>query len=111
MITIFRNLDLGEAAAFSYEIRYLINEKKIILSAEVGKQPTAELSGKPVSLKELRDKWTPRYVVGYYSGVSDRFEELFAKHDLKARDLTLTPAASGTAPQKLQLRRFICARA
>ncbi len=38
------------------------------------------------------------------------FDELFAKHDLKARNLTLTPAAVGTAPQKLQLRRFIRAR-
>jgi len=101
---------LGEPAPFSYELRYLINGKKILLTAEVDKQPKAELDGKAVSLQELRDDWSPRYVVGYYSGVSDRFEELFAKHDLKARDLTLTPAATGATPQKLQLRRFICAR-
>lgn len=110
IILIFRNVDLGDVSPFSYQLCYQLNERKIVLSGEVDKQPKAELDGKSLSLHELRESWTPRYVVGYYSGVSDRFEELFAKHDLKARDLTLAPATNTAIPQKLELRRFMCAR-
>ncbi len=110
IITIFRNLDLGETAPFAYDLRYEIQGKKVALIAEADKQPKAEVDGKSVALPEVRREWTPKYVVGYYSGVSDRFEELFRKHDLKARDETLVPAKSEAAPTKLQFRRFICAR-
>jgi predicted ATPase len=110
IITIFRNLDLGEPAPFAYDLRYDLQSKKVTLTAEADKQPKAEVEGKPVSLPEVRQNWTPKYVVGYYSGVSDRFEELFRKHDLKARGETLVPAKSDDAPTKLEFRRFICAR-
>lgn len=110
IITIFRNLDLGETAPFGYDLRYEIQGKKVALIAEADKQPKAEVEGKPVALPEVRQAWTPKYVVGYYSGVSDRFEELFRKHDLKARDETLVPARNDAEPAKLVFRRFICAR-
>jgi predicted ATPase len=110
IITIFRNLDLGETAPFAFDLRYEILGKKVALIAEADKHPKAEVAGKPVTLPEVRREWTPKYVVGYYSGVSDRFEELFRKHDLKARDETLVPAKSEAEPTKLEFRRFICAR-
>jgi predicted ATPase len=110
LITIFRDLDLKEPCSFAYEIKYVIEGKKIVLQGEVGKQPTVRVDGKEVSLEQVRDQWSPRYLVGYYSGVSDRFEELFAKHDLKALDLTLVPPSKTSNPQRLELRRFIYAR-
>jgi predicted ATPase len=110
LITIFRDLDLKEPCSFAYEIKYVIEERKVVLRGEVDKQPSAEVDGKEVSLDQVRSAWSPRYLVGYYSGVSDRFEELFAKHDLKARDSTLIPPSKTTTPQRLQLRRFIYAR-
>jgi predicted ATPase len=110
LITLFRNIDLGERAAFSYEVRYMIDGSRVRITAEVEKQPNGEVDGKTISLQELRDQWTPRYLVGYYSGASDRFEELFAKHDLRARDQTLKPRRASSRPEKLELRRFICAR-
>lgn len=110
LITIFRDLDLKEYCSFAYVIKYFLEGKKIVLRGEEGKQPTAEVNGKDMSLDEIRLHWSPRYVVGYYSGVSDRFEELFAKHDLKALDLTLVPRSRTSTPQRLQLRRFINAR-
>lgn len=110
LILIFRNLDLGEEAPFSYDLSYEIEGKKIRLASEVNKQPKAYLDDKPLTLPEVRKNWSPRYVVGYYSGVSDRFEELFAKHDVLTRDRTLIEEASETSPQKLELRRFMCAR-
>ena len=110
LITIFRNIDLGESAPFSYELRYKLKGKEVQLAAEIDKQPKVQVEGESLSLEQLRSNWTPYYVVGYYSGSSDRFDELFAKHDLKARDLTLTKKTSSVKPQKLELRRFICAR-
>jgi predicted ATPase len=110
IITIFRDLDLKEPCSFSYEIKYIIEGKKVILQGEAGKQPIVKVDGMEMSLDQVRDQWSPRYLVGYYSGVSDRFEELFAKHDLKARDLTLGPPSNASKPQRLELRRFIYAR-
>ncbi len=110
IIMIFCNLDLGEPAAFAYEIRYEIEGQKVVIEAEAGKQPRGKLDDKAVSLSDLRQQWTPKYVVGYYSGVSDRFEELFRRHDLRALRETLVPAKNESMPEKLNLRRFICAR-
>lgn len=110
IIKIFRDVDLKEPCSFSYVIKYVIEDKRILLRGEVGKQPTAEVDGNDVVLDQIRDQWSPRHVVGYYSGVSDRFEELFAKHDLKARDSTLIPPTKTSKPQRLELRRFIYAR-
>ncbi|HTB83467.1 MAG TPA: AAA family ATPase [Candidatus Sulfotelmatobacter sp.] len=109
-ITIFRDLDLKEPCSFSYEIKYIIEGRKVVLRGDADKQPTAEVDGNAASLDQVRSEWSPRYLVGYYSGVSDRFEELFAKHDLKALDLTLIPPSKTSTPQRLQLRRFIYAR-
>lgn len=110
LIRIFRDLDLGEPCSFSYEIRYLIDGKKVVLQGDEGRQPTAEVEGNQVALDEVREQWSPRYVVGYYSGVSDRFEEVFQKHDLKARDLTLVARSRASTPQRLELKRFMYAR-
>jgi predicted ATPase len=110
LITIFRDLDLKEPCSFAYEIKYVIEGRKVILQGDAGKQPIAEVDGNESSLGQVRSQWSPRYLVGYYSGVSDRFEELFLKHDLKARDLTLVPPSRTSTPQRLQLRRFIYAR-
>lgn len=110
LIWIFRNIDLNYPAQFSYEIHYEIEKGKIAVQAEVGKSPKATVNGKTISLQALRDQWTPKYVVGYYSGVSDRFEELFRRHDSRALDKTLKPAKNELTPEKLEFRRFIYAR-
>lgn len=110
IITIFRNIDLGDAAAFSYEIRYLLHGSVVTVQAEAGHQPKATVNEKKISISSLRTEWTPKYVVGYYSGVSDRFEELFRRHDRRALDATLKAPSGGESPAKLEFRRFICAR-
>jgi predicted ATPase len=110
IITVFRNIDLGDVASFSYEIRYFLREKSVVVQAEVGQQPKALVNAKKISLPLLRSEWTPKYVVGYYSGVSDRFEELFRRHDRRALDATLKESGGKDSPAKLELRRFICAR-
>src|SRR5215510_5237145 len=54
LIRIFRDLDLREACSFSYEIRYLIEGKKVVLQGDEGRQPTAEIEGTQVALDEVR---------------------------------------------------------
>lgn len=110
IITIFRNIDLSEPAAFSYEIRYFLNGATVFVQAVVGQQAKATVDEKKISLAALKGEWTPKYVVGYYSGVSDRFEELFRRHDKRALDATLKAPSGEKVPAKLEFRRFICAR-
>jgi len=109
IIAIFRNLDLKEESGFSFRIEYQIHGSDVTLQAEEGQHPAGTVEGKSVSLQEIRDHWSPTYVVGYYSGVSDRFEELFRKHDLLARNKTLVDSTDGEPPT-LELRNFTYAR-
>lgn len=108
LVSIFRNLDLGESPLFAYEIQYKLgegkNEKKVKVIADptLGETPSKqyrilysedgskdlfdETSWSEVSLsKVIRDKegvspFLPRHVFAYYSGPSDRLETYFKKH-------------------------------
>ena len=110
LLWIFSKIDLGKPAPFSYKIVYRLAETSVELTASVGRQPVAKLNGKTAKLNEIRAKYTPRHVVGYYSGVSDRFHEIFLEHDLQARDQTLIEHAQEDSASTLDFRRFICAR-
>ncbi|WP_058376645.1 AAA family ATPase [Pandoraea norimbergensis] len=112
IITIFTRIDLAEVAEFSFDIRYEINGQKVQVTADAGRQPLAKLNTDSIPLTQLRSKWSPKYVVGYYSGVSDRFEKLFQRHDRRALDETLvdTTQKNSEKPSTLALRQFIYAR-
>ncbi|QMU30507.1 AAA family ATPase [Adhaeribacter radiodurans] len=106
LIWIFRNIDLKASSKFSYSIQYRINGSEVRIQSEVDQQARGEVNGKLVNALQLRDKWTPRYLVGYYSGTSDRFAELFEKHD----NLALKETLEKNASESLMFRRFIYAR-
>lgn len=112
LITIFTRIDLAEPAEFSFEICYAIAGSRVQVTAEAGRQPVAKVNGEPTPMTQIRSTWSPKYVVGYYSGVSDRFEELFKRHDRRALDETLVSASKKKKdkPTTLALRRFIYAR-
>uniref|UniRef100_A0A2A4YZN5 Chromosome segregation protein SMC n=1 Tax=OCS116 cluster bacterium TaxID=2030921 RepID=A0A2A4YZN5_9PROT len=101
LVAIFRNLDLGEAPDFAYEIKYKLggdsHTKWITVIADpVAKtlsqqyQVTSSNSinevGKDIPLSKVkRDKaghsdFLPDHVFAYYSGPSDRLEKYFKKH-------------------------------
>lgn len=108
LVSIFRNLDLGDSPQFAYEIQYKLgegkNEKKVKVIADptLGETPNKqyrilyskdgskdlfdETNWREVSLsKVIRDKegvspFLPRHVFAYYSGPSDRLEDRFKKH-------------------------------
>ncbi|QHS61249.1 AAA family ATPase [Chitinophaga agri] len=107
LIKIFRDIDLHDPSPFSYFLEYYIDGKAINIEAELEKYPKATIDGESITLIKLREKWVPRFVVGYYSGASDRFQELFQEHDRAALKSTLHAIRPG---EKLNLRKFIYAR-
>lgn len=107
LISIFSKLNLKKPALFSYELDYKIAGHRICLNGVEGKAPTATVDGKKVTATVVREQYSPRYVVGYYSGTSDRFKELFEEHDKLALNKTLVDNPDN---DKLDLSNFICAR-
>lgn len=102
LVAIFRNLDLGEAPPFSYEIRYKlgVGEKMrwITVDADPGRSTASKRYAIKVSssangeasesvtiskVKRSKDgsaEYLPKYLFAYYSGPSDRLEKYFRKH-------------------------------
>jgi len=111
LISIFSNIVLREHASFAYTIQYAIKNHHVVITAEAAKTPKASVDGLVISFEELREQWTPHFVVGYYSGTSDRFQRLFEPHDLQARDAGKAAPEKARAPERtLSLRRFTYAR-
>jgi predicted ATPase len=105
LVSIFRNLDLGEAPPFSYVIRYRLgggdNGRWITVDAEPARGTLAKQyviivekelkdgmfqSKQPVPLSKVKRSkegtadYLPNYLFAYYSGPSDRLENYFRKH-------------------------------
>jgi predicted ATPase len=101
LVSIFRNLDLGEAPLFSYELKYRLGQGNtstyitIICNAEAPNLSSqykisayTEISSKSKAIplsKVKRDRnghssYLPKYLFAYYSGPSDRLENYFKKH-------------------------------
>ena len=85
---IFRDLDLGERPAFSYELDYVCRGQAIHIDADPDRKAaqgylvTAE--GKQVPFSKVTGdadrQYLPTYVFGYYSGPSNRMEQHFIVH-------------------------------
>lgn len=106
LVAIFRNLDLGEAPTFSYELYFQLGEEGGVkwYDVKVDADPNRGTLAKQyqVSVKDKhnskadfklipfskvkRDKRTkqaeflPNFLFAYYSGPSDRLEKYFRKH-------------------------------
>ncbi|MBO1081683.1 AAA family ATPase [Roseomonas haemaphysalidis] len=93
---IFRNLDLDEAAAFQYRLKYRCREHDVEVIADTAEQfprfrarpkgteePYADLPRK--RFMEVDDDgrplYRPAFVFGYYSGPSDRLAGLYRTHE------------------------------
>jgi len=83
---IFRNLNLVVDPPFEYNLQYEIRGKKIRIDADPRKNRDKTqilVDGKSIpfrSLGEANRRCLPNNVFGYYSGISRRFERIFAKH-------------------------------
>ncbi len=83
IITIFRDLDLNNAASFDYEMEYGVREHQVKLVAVAGKKPAVVIDGERSSATALAKhakKYLPSHVFTYYSGKNERIEQLFQAH-------------------------------
>jgi predicted ATPase len=106
LVSIFRNLDLGEAPPFSYELEFQLGEEGWTkwYDVKVDADPSRGTLAKQyqVSVKDKHDRkedfksvpfskvkrnkktkqadYLPSFLFAYYSGPSDRLEKYFRKH-------------------------------
>lgn len=84
LITIFRDIDLDQEAAFDYELEYSIRGHHVFIRAETAKQkrPFIMVDDNPQSQGYLlRNKeLLPSHIFAYYSGRNERMEALFQEH-------------------------------
>lgn len=83
IITIFRDLDLNNAAAIDYEMDYTLRGHRICLTAVSGKKPKVVINNQRSSagaLAEHARAYLPSHVFTYYSGKNERIEQLFQAH-------------------------------
>jgi recombinational DNA repair ATPase RecF len=83
IITLFRDLDLNNAASLDYELDYTIRSHRIEISAEHGKKPAVTIDGErstATTLAEHAREYLPSHVFTYYSGKNARIERLFQAH-------------------------------
>jgi predicted ATPase len=81
--TIFRDLDLNQAATLDYELDYSIRDHRLEIKAGSGKRPTVVIDGARASASRLSDEareFLPSNVFVYYSGKNERIERLFLAH-------------------------------
>ena len=96
LINIFRDLDLGEPPAFKYSLDYNCREHEIHIDADPLRlkkdQVFVSIDGEEISYRHFWQqsdrRYLPSHVFGYYSGISNRMELHFEKHqDLFYNDL------------------------
>lgn len=87
LIIIFRDLDLADAPAFTYQLKYACRGAVIQVDADPSRDSSAvriTVNDEPVSARDFSRKsggqYLPNYIFGYYSGPSNRMERHFEKH-------------------------------
>lgn len=82
LATIFRDLDLGQNTAFEYTIEYKCNDYAVRIDCE-GRSLRYAVDGQKISKSDFmarRSRLLPTHVFAYYSGGSNRLEEVFKGH-------------------------------
>ena len=114
IVLIFRNLDLGLAPSFQYDLSYGIRGRSIEIHADpaLPKSHTrAFVDGKEIRFRAFvtnaERPFLPKYVFGYYSGPSDRLAAHFERHQNQFYRALIQPDAR---IENLPLRPMFYAR-
>lgn len=95
LVTIFRDLDLGEQTPFSYALAYNCHGHRIeIENSADGSAFSVRVDGDPKTRSAFNSKrstYLPANVFGYYSGSSRRLEQLFDRHQLRYYKRVISP--------------------
>ncbi len=91
MTRIFRDLDLGEGPSFPYLLEYECRGHQVSIMTfpnETSQKQMIIVDDQSVTYNQLskNKKYLPTHVFGYYSGTSNRFNDVFKKHLEKYRD-------------------------
>ena len=82
IVEIFRDLEHGDASAFSYSMQYICRAQRILVECDPTQAVPVKINvnGKKVTYADFqrkKDVYLPTYVFAYYSGWSSRLERLF----------------------------------
>lgn len=85
IVIIFRELDLDDPPTFKYILQYNCNDYiiKIVADPNAKVKCIFEVQGKKITKTEFyqnKSDYLPRYLFAYYSGISNRLESQFDKH-------------------------------
>jgi predicted ATP-binding protein involved in virulence len=85
LVIIFRDLDLNDPPGFNYRITYNCNGYRIEINADTKARikRSFSINGINVAKREFynnKNLYFPRYLFAYYSGLSNRLESHFDKH-------------------------------
>lgn len=90
IVVIFRDLDLREKTLFDYEIQYFCRKHKVKIEGDSEKgEINFYLNDVKISKKDFYTKendnylYLPKHVFAYYSGISNRLQMYFKKHQKK----------------------------
>jgi ABC-type multidrug transport system ATPase subunit len=113
LVTIFRDLDLGQTTAFPYAIAYQCHGHRIAVDNRYTTSAfSITVDGKTVSRRafgERKSKYLPANVFGYYSGGSRRLEAIFDAHQARYYRQVIAASSSPEAVKDIDLRRlFYC---
>ncbi|MEW5786409.1 MAG: AAA family ATPase [Pseudomonadota bacterium] len=92
LITIFRDVDLDQEAAFDYTLEYEVRGHTVCIQTDVDKQkrPYVWVDGQQQTqaflVKHARE-YLPSHVFAYYSGKNERIESLFRTHQERYKQL------------------------
>jgi len=93
LVLIFKYLDLEKPCDFEYKIKYLCRGNNIIIEFNEGKYEFL-INDKKVTTAEFnrnKEKYLPKYVFTYYSGISNRLKEHFDLHQKRFYDKIIKP--------------------
>lgn len=115
LVTIFRDLDLGEATPFPFALAYGCHGRRVeIDSGFEGSGLAIKVDGKTVTkaaFSKQRHELLPANVFGYYSGASRRLEQLFDTHQSRYYRRVISPESARDDIEEIDLRRLFYCRA
>ena len=115
LVTIFRDLDLGDPTPFPYSVAYRCHGRTIEIDNRiVASGTTIKVDGRPLTRPAFTDQrhtLLPDNVFGYYSGASRRLEQLFDAHQSRYYRRVIAPESVQDDIETIDLRRLFYCRA
>ena len=115
IVTIFRDLDLGNTTAFAYAIAYNCHGRRVEIDNGFGSKGfSITVDGTALAraaFDRRRSELLPNNVFGYYSGGSRRLELLFDDHQSRYYRRVISPESEQDDIESIDLRRLFYCRA